>query len=80
MLKQAYIPYILACHRQIDTDPDPDPACHLDAEQNPAYDFGSDPDPTFPSDADPDPQHWRIHTNNYESGSARPNNIRIRIL
>jgi hypothetical protein len=29
VLKLAHIPYILACHLQIDADTDPDPACHL---------------------------------------------------
>jgi hypothetical protein len=33
----------LACHLQIDLDPDP------------AYHFDADPDPTFQFDADPDP-------------------------
>jgi hypothetical protein len=48
VLKWSRIPYILACHLQI--DPVPDPAYHLDA----------DPDPTFQFDADPDldGQHW----------------------
>jgi hypothetical protein len=47
-LKWANIPYILACHLQIDADPDP------------AYHFDADPDtyPTFQFDADPDPQHF----------------------
>jgi hypothetical protein len=31
-LKKAHIPYILACHLQIDSDPDPDPAYHFDAD------------------------------------------------
>jgi hypothetical protein len=43
----------LACHLQVDTDPDPDPACHFDAEPDPAYHFDTDTDPTFPFDADP---------------------------
>jgi hypothetical protein len=68
VLKKAHIPYILACHLQIDTDQDPDTACRFEAEPDPAYHFDADPDPTFPFDADPDPQHWRIHTNNYGSG------------
>jgi hypothetical protein len=38
--------YILACHLQIDADPDP------------AYHSDADPDPTFQFDADPDAQHW----------------------
>ncbi len=33
----------MACHRQVDADPDPDPGYHFDA----------DPDPTFLFDADP---------------------------
>jgi hypothetical protein len=37
MLKKAHIPYILACHLQIDADPVPDPA----------YLFDADPDPDF---------------------------------
>jgi hypothetical protein len=40
----------LACHLQIDADPNPDPANHFDADR--------DLDPTFQFDADPDPQHW----------------------
>jgi hypothetical protein len=50
----AHIPYILACHLQIDADPDPDsvPAYRFDADADP------NPDPTFQFDADPDPQHW----------------------
>jgi hypothetical protein len=50
----AHIPYILACHLQIDADPDPDsvPAYRFDADADP------NPDPTFQSDAYPDPQHW----------------------
>ncbi len=46
--KEAHIPYILACHLQIDANPNPDPAYHCDA----------DPDPTFQFYADPDLQHW----------------------
>jgi hypothetical protein len=42
VLKWSHIPYILACHLQIDADPVPDPALH----------FYVDPV------ADPDPQHW----------------------
>jgi hypothetical protein len=37
VLKYAHIPYILACHLQIDADPD----------LNPAYHFDADPDPDF---------------------------------
>ncbi len=32
VLKQAYIPNILACRWQIDADPGPDPAYHFDAD------------------------------------------------
>ncbi len=55
MRKQAYIPYILTCHLQIDADPDLDPAYHFDAVEDP------NPDPTFQFDADPDadPQHCK---------------------
>ncbi len=42
--KCAHIPYILACHQQIDVDPDPVP--------DPAYHFDVDPD------ADPDPDFY----------------------
>jgi hypothetical protein len=45
VLKQAHIPYILACHLNIVADPDP--AYHSDADPD------ADPDPTFLSDADP---------------------------
>jgi hypothetical protein len=45
VLKKASNPYTLACHLQIDADPDP------------AYHFDVDPDPNFKFDADPDPQH-----------------------
>ncbi len=31
-LKKAHIPYILACHLQIDAVPVPDPAYHFDAD------------------------------------------------
>jgi hypothetical protein len=55
-LKCAYIPYILACHLQIDEDLDP--AYHLGADPDSAHHFDADPDPTFQFDADPDPQHW----------------------
>jgi hypothetical protein len=41
VLKQTHIPFILACHLQIDADPYRFP--------NPAYHFDADPD------ADPDP-------------------------
>ncbi len=45
MFKYAFIPYILACHLQIDADLDPD------------YHFDADPDPDYHFDADPDPQY-----------------------
>jgi hypothetical protein len=53
VLKSAHIPNILACHLQLDADPDP--AYHFDAD--------ADPDPTFNlmrihEESDPDPQHW----------------------
>ncbi len=35
VLKEACIPYILACHLQI--DPDPDPAHHFDADADPTF-------------------------------------------
>jgi len=44
-LKYAQIPYIMACHLQIDADLDP--AYHSDADPNPAYHYDADPDPTF---------------------------------
>jgi hypothetical protein len=47
VLKQSYIPYILACRWQIDADPVPDPAYHFDADP--------DADPGYQNDADPDP-------------------------
>ncbi len=60
MLKQAHIPYILACHLQIDADPDPgsDPAYHFDADPDPDFlyadpDFLFDADPGYKNDADP---------------------------
>jgi hypothetical protein len=43
----------LACHLQIDLDPDP--AYHFDADPDSAYHFDPDPDLTFQFDADPDP-------------------------
>jgi hypothetical protein len=39
VLKQAHIPYVLACHLQIDADPYPVP--------DPAYRFDADPDLDF---------------------------------
>ncbi len=61
MLKQVHIPYISACHLQIDADQDPDPVYHFDADPDadpdPAYHFDADPDPSYHlnEDADPDP-------------------------
>jgi hypothetical protein len=49
VLKQAHFPYVLACHLQV--DPDPDPAYHFDADPDPAYHVDADPD----ADADLDP-------------------------
>jgi hypothetical protein len=49
----------LACHLQIDADPDPgpDPAYHFDAnpdaDQDFYFDADADPDPGFKNDADP---------------------------
>jgi hypothetical protein len=45
----------LACHLQIDADPDPD--------LNPAYNFDADPDsdPTFQFDAVPDPDRNSVN-------------------
>jgi hypothetical protein len=65
----AHIPYILACHLQIDADPDPDsvPAYRFDADADP------NPDPTFQFDADPDPQHWIMELQILKY--IRPNNI-----
>jgi hypothetical protein len=37
LLKLAHIPYILACHLQIDADPVPDPAYHFYADPNPDF-------------------------------------------
>jgi hypothetical protein len=45
------IQHILACHLQIDADPDP--AYHFNADPDPAYHFDADPDPNFQSEADP---------------------------
>jgi hypothetical protein len=52
----------LACHLQIDADPDPvpDPAYHFDgnpdAEPDPDF-FYADADPHYQNDADQFPQH-----------------------
>ncbi len=47
----------MACHLQIDADPDPAYHFDEDADPDPAYHFdadaASDPDPTFQFDADP---------------------------
>ncbi len=56
MHKLGHIPYILACHLQIDADTDP--AYHFDAYPDPACQFDADADPTFQFDADPDPRCW----------------------
>jgi hypothetical protein len=37
VLKQAHVPYVLACHLQIDADLDPDPAYHFDADSDPDF-------------------------------------------
>jgi hypothetical protein len=37
VLKKAHIPYILACHLQIDADPVPDPAYHFYADTDPDF-------------------------------------------
>jgi hypothetical protein len=44
---------MLACHLQIDVDPDP--VYHFNADPDPAhhFDVDTDPDPTFQFDADP---------------------------
>jgi hypothetical protein len=46
----------LACHLQIDADPDPvrDPNYHFDADLDPVFIFDADPDPDFLVDADAD--------------------------
>ncbi len=44
VLELAYIPYFLACHRQINADPDPS--------------LCADPDPILQFDADLGPHHW----------------------
>ena len=41
------LPYIVACHRQINADADPNPTYHFDADPD------AEPDPTFQFDADP---------------------------
>ncbi len=48
--KCAHIPYILACHLQIDADPVPDPAYHFDADAEPDFYL-------MRIHTDPDPQH-----------------------
>jgi hypothetical protein len=45
--------YTLACHLQIDADPDPDPAYYFVANTDPGDHLDPDPDPTFQFDADP---------------------------
>jgi hypothetical protein len=60
----------LACHLQIDADPDP--AYHFDADPDPVYHFDADadpdPDPTFQFDADPEPQHCQKVPKLYKKG------------
>jgi hypothetical protein len=67
VLKQAHIPYILACHLQRDADPVPDPAYHFDTDPDAAT------DPNFylmriqdikmmRTHADPDPQTCCLET------------------
>jgi hypothetical protein len=51
------MPYILACHLQIDADLDPSPAYHFDAYPDPDF-FAANPDPG--SQNDPDPQLWSL--------------------
>jgi hypothetical protein len=53
VLKETHFPYIMACHLQI--DPDPDPVNHFNPD--PAFHVNTDPDPTFQFSADPDPQN-----------------------
>jgi hypothetical protein len=45
VLKQDHIPYILACHPQIDPDPVTDPANHFDADPDADLDYQNDADP-----------------------------------
>ncbi len=47
----------MACHLQIDADPDPDQVYHFDAnaDPDPAYHVDVDPHPTFQFDLDPGP-------------------------
>jgi hypothetical protein len=52
-LKETRFPYIMACHLQI--DPDPDPVNHFIPD--PVFHVNTDPDPTFQFSADPDPQN-----------------------
>ncbi len=51
-LKKSHIPYILACHLQIDADPDP--AYHFDADPDAASDQDADQDAASDRDADQD--------------------------
>jgi hypothetical protein len=58
VLKKAHIPYISACHLQIDADSDP--AYHFVADPDPAHHFDADQVFYLQFDADPcvpDPQH-----------------------
>jgi hypothetical protein len=56
VLKYAHIPHILACHLQIDADPERGPHYHFDADADPDpnynFDEYQDPDPTFQFDTD----------------------------
>jgi hypothetical protein len=52
--------YILACHLQIDADPDPTYHFYVNLDPNSACHFDADQDPTFQFDVDLDPQHWYI--------------------
>ncbi len=71
------MPYILACHLQLDADPDPDPASHLDADPDPAYRINADPDPNFQFDASTTLRHpfmiflWSIVARAYLLGGVR---------
>ncbi len=60
----------MACHLQIDADPDP--AYHFDADTDPDpanyFDAYADPDPTFLFDEDPDPS-YQIKDQNLEKSA-----------
>ncbi len=57
--KNTHFPYTLACHLQIDADPDPGPAYHFDADPDLAYQVDADPYPAF--------QFVRIHIHNTDT-------------